>query len=371
MTWSDVAELMNSELNQNCSSNKYRKEFTRKFKMSHLEEEYIQVDEHSDSDILEKINEQLVKLRKERNAISDLRRDANAQLRRVDREENIKEIATEFAKEMAKNSEKYKFSAPKYTESNHNEGLLLLGDWHYDEVVDDYFNYYDKNVCREFLQHILEKAIDIIHKEKLSTLHVFNLGDLISGRIHLQLRIQSQSDVITQIMEVSEILYNFLFELSQYCKIEYYDCLDNHSRVEPNKKESIQLESFARITHWFLENRCDKYRITVHQNNSLDIIHECINGWDVVGVHGEKDTPSTIVKNMSSLLGSRPNLIVMAHRHHFSADEHNECIVICNPSLVGADDYALDKRMTSSPAQTLIIVSDDNPVRQIYRLLAN
>ena len=47
----------------------------------------------------------------------------------------------------------------------------------------------------------------------------------------------------------------------------YYDCDDNHSRVEPNKKESIALETLTRITHWYLvsrfENRPD---VTIHNN---------------------------------------------------------------------------------------------------------
>lgn len=370
MSWSDVAKLMNSELNQDCSPNKYRKEFTRKFKYIKSTVDFSNK-ETADEELLLKINEQLTQIRREKTALTDLRRDANAQLRRVDREQNIIDIAKEFAKEMSRNKNKYKLSVPKYNGATDNTGLLLLSDWHYDEVVDEAFNYYDKEVCKEYLQIILAKTIDIIHKENLNSLYVFNLGDLISGRIHTQLRIQSQIDVVSQVMEVSEILYNFLMELSQYCKIEYYDCLDNHSRIEPNKKESIQLESFARITHWYLNSMCDKYRITVHQNNSLDIIHECINGWDVVGVHGDKDSPATITRNMSSLLGARPDLIVMAHRHHFSCDEENKCIVVCNPSLMGADDYALGQRKTSSSAQTLIVLSEDNPAKQIYRLLVN
>ena len=34
-----------------------------------------------------------------------------------------------------------------------------------------------------------------------------------------------------------------LYALSQAFEIEYYDTLDNHSRVEPNLKDSIDLET--------------------------------------------------------------------------------------------------------------------------------
>ena len=74
--------------------------------------------------------------------------------------------------------------------------------------------------------------------EKIQYLYVINLGDLISGRIHAPLRINSRMDVVSQTQQISELVAQFLAELSRhFSKIEYYDCLDNHSRVEPIKEK--------------------------------------------------------------------------------------------------------------------------------------
>lgn len=75
MTWDDVADLMNSELDEMNTSNKYRKEFTRKFKdMINAREDDLQDQE----DLYSKISEQLTQIRKEKTIVSDLRRDASA-----------------------------------------------------------------------------------------------------------------------------------------------------------------------------------------------------------------------------------------------------------------------------------------------------
>ena len=54
---------------------------------------------------------------------------------------------------------------------------------------------------------------------------------------------------------------------------------------------------------------------------------------------------------------------------HFCVDEINESIVVENGSLMGTDDYSQKLRKSAKPSQTLIVVSDDNPVEVIYRII--
>ena len=62
-------------------------------------------------------------------------------------------------------------------------------------------------------------------------------------------------------------------------------------------------------------------------------------------------------------------ILLTAHRHHFSADESNECLVVSNGSLMGTDSYAANLRLSSKPTQNLIIVSEDNVAQSIYRII--
>ena len=58
--------------------------------------------------------------------------------------------------------------------------------------------------------------LNICRKNDVNKLHVVNLSDLISGYIHLTLRLQNRYDVITQVMDIAEILAEFLNNLSKY-----------------------------------------------------------------------------------------------------------------------------------------------------------
>lgn len=371
MTWDDVAVLLNKELDENNTSNKYRKEFTRKFK-----DELITREDELDTqeELYSRISEQLVQIRKEKTVVKDLRNDANAQLRAFDRLEYMKQIAIECANDVKENLIQYRFKPITVIPGSEcdRQGLLLLGDWHFGIEVDSFWNVYNPEICKKRLQALLEQVVTVANENKIKTIHIFNLGDLISGRIHAQLRMQSRMDAVEQTIKVSTLLAMFILQLRKAdFKIEYYDCLDNHSRVEPNKKESLQLESFAKFIHWHLETVFnDALDVTVHDNIfGDDIIYAEILGNKIVGVHGDKDDPKKVVKDISSLIGTRPDLICTAHRHHFAADETTRCPVLCNPSLMGQDQYALDGRLDSSPAQLFVVLKEDNPLYCLHRLI--
>ena len=140
MTWHDVAIIVNEALNQGSSPNKYRKEFNKKFRM--YKSNGVSFDSEEQNEIisdkellLQNVSKQLVELRKERTILADLRRDANAQLRAVDRLDNLREIARESALTIAKNFDYYKFDSSEYVTKketdSYAEDVLLLNDWHF------------------------------------------------------------------------------------------------------------------------------------------------------------------------------------------------------------------------------------------------
>lgn len=207
---------------------------------------------------------------------------------------------------------------------------------------------------------------------KINKLHVVNLGDLICGRIHQTLRLQSRVDVITQIMDVAEILAEFISDLTaQGIQCNYYDCYDNHSRLEPVKMDSLELETLVRIIPWYLEQRLKnncfvKICEAVYDN---DIIAFDVLGYRVGGVHGHKDKQSRVVENLSLFTKETFDMILTAHLHHFSGDEKNEVLVVSNGSLMGTDYYAKDLRLSAKPSQNLIVVNEKSVADYIHRVV--
>lgn len=168
------------------------------------------------------------------------------------------------------------------------------------------------------------------------------------------------------------MLAQFLTNLSQDFLIDYYDTLDNHSRIEPDKGDSLHLESMVRVITWYLEQRLrDNPRIAIHNDNHYgkDIATFTVLGHEVIGVHGDKEKPHHLVEALSLFTKKHYDLVLTAHMHHFSADEKNETLVVANASLMGTDEYARDLRLNSKPSQNLIVASEDNVLAALYRIV--
>lgn len=308
----------------------------------------------------------------ERMKMNDDRTQIRANLRRMSREQTLIEIARDALREMdARNLilPATQHVVPCAIDPTVREAVLCISDWHYGIEINNYFNTYNPDVARQRIRRLLDETIENIQLHKVRRLHVLNLGDMIAGRIHLQLRVNSRFDVITQTIEVSELLAAFLAELNQYVQVEYYDTLDNHSRLEPNLKESLDLESLCRITTWYLKDRMADTGVIIHDNQyGDDIITLNVLGHEIAGVHGHNDKPERVVQNMQTRTRKTFDLIVAAHYHHFKADESSETAIIYNGSMMGTDEYAEKLRLASIPSQNLFIMSPNNPTKAICKI---
>ena len=372
VTWQDITDVMNDQLSLDLNESSYRKQ--SKSWLSCCECGLNETADASDGEAevdnyIYDLNILLREIKKARVQLSDERTQNQAYVRKMAREETLLEMAREVASTMSS-----KKILPLPTRpligNREREGILCISDWHYGIEIDNYFNTYNPDICVERLAKLREEVVAKGKELKFKKLHVVNLSDLISGRIHSQLRIENRFDAVTQIMKVSEILAEFLSDLSEDFEIEYRDCLDNHSRLEPNKKESIELETLARIVPWYLEVRLkDNRRVNVLYNTYADdIITFNVFGWDVVAVHGHKDTPAKIVNNMIAATRKRNDLVLSAHFHHFSADEEHECVRLSNGTLMGVDTHSQDLRLTNIPSQNLIVANKDNVTEFICKI---
>ena len=363
LTWKDIANIINHEwfrFKASYSSDHYRKLFY-KLRDNVLEQS-------------EEINElkDIIEEKQEKYKISDMLTQTNANMRRLSREDTIKELGVIAAQIIAKDNP-FKFNEPLCKVKFDKTGILQLSDWHYGIDINNPYNKYNPEEAKLRLNVLINKVIKLCDEQLISKLVVLNLGDLVAGRIHLPIRLNSRIDVITQIMSVSEMLAQALFTLSKHVSIEYFSVIDNHSRLDPNKKDAIQLESLARITDWYLEERFKNCSdVIIHPNkDGKDILTFKVFNYNFAGVHGDLDSPSKIVENVSLMTKQHYDVIFSSHMHHWSLNEETQTVVISNPSLMGTDELAVKLRKNSKPAQNLTIVTPDNPVYMLCRILVD
>ena len=362
ISWQDIADLVYDKFGVVHSRHWYSRNYDDKLSA------YKSTDYSADRDPQDDFQNKLLELQKAKVKIADERNQNRAYVRRLAREETIKEIALEAVKAIGSKKLLPDYSDIIHTTSNNREAILLLSDWHYGLDFDMYWNRFNPEIARERIFNLLTETIRYCRDQSIDRIHVLNLADLIAGRIHLTIRLESRIDVITQIMEVSEILAEFLAALSQYFQVDYYSCIDNHSRLEPDKTQSLDLESLCRITDWYLAERVGRNtNLFIHKNEfSDDIITLNVLGHNIGGIHGHLDRPSKAIEDIT-LLTRRPyDLICMAHLHHFSMDEKNTCRIVCNGSLMGSDSYAKNLRLHSKPSQTIITVTKERVCENIH-----
>lgn len=360
LTFYDITDEMNERFNHSYSEGYWRRRY-HSLASDILEE--VSADENKD--------DALMALKLERYKLADERAQANAYYRRLSREQTIKEIAIEVADKISSKKILPQFDIA-HRANDSKEAILCISDWHYGMDFTNYWNNYNPDIARERIVKLQDMVTKTIVDEGISRLHIVNLGDMIAGRIHLTIRLESRIDVITQTIEVSEILAEFVHALSQYAKIDYYDCADNHSRLEPNKKEALNLETLQRIIPWYLQTRLSNQNdITIHTNNRYgeDIINFNIFDYKIAGVHGDKDRPIDVVNNINLLTKEHFDMILTAHLHHFSADEKDDTLIISNGSLMGTDTYSKNLRLYSRPSQNLIIATPNNCFYSLERMV--
>lgn len=295
-------------------------------------------------------------MEREKMRMQDQKRELNKLLREYARAEHIKAEFQAAVLELAKSRPLQINSKPP--KGGTREAALLLSDWHKGQHTAHHWNIYNDVEFKKRIDILVSKVIAYGHENKVSCMHVFALGDLINGLIHVTTRINNTENSVRQVMAVAEILTAILVKLaSEFAEVKAYFSRGNHDRVTPNIKESIAGESFFDMIPWYLEARLkDVPNVTLVTNSYDDeIVVTDICNQTIFAVHGNRDKVSSVVQNLSLMLKKFPDCVFMAHYHHSIEDEIHGCDVVVNSALCGTDSFAKEIRRTSKPGQKLAI----------------
>ena len=322
-----------------------------------------------EDDYMEKLKLREAEIDKKRIKLADEYAYINRLKREVARTETIGEYSQLAAKMVA---DKYPLIAVEQEEKEGSvKGILCLSDWHYGLVCNNVVNRYDTDIAIERINKLTEQVIKDIGFFNLDELYIANLGDMISGIIHTTIRLENRIDVITQVIEVSELLSELISEISNKVKVKYFSVIDNHGRVFANKQDNLDVENFNRMIDFYIAKRFENNpNVEIYLNTIDDGIMEFgIYNWGVVGVHGHDDTSATAMNNLANMLHADYSLCLMGHRHSPELKEDFRRLTITNGCLCGSDEYAKKVRKSSRPSQNLIVVSDKNVCEYLHTIV--
>ena len=106
----------------------------------------------------------------------------------------------------------------------------------------------------------LDKVISIGETHGSENCIVWSNGDAISGNIHQSIAITNKENVIEQIKGVSELIAEFLAELSKhFISVVFGSVAGNHSRITPNKDDALLGERLDDLVEWYLGARLQSF----------------------------------------------------------------------------------------------------------------
>jgi hypothetical protein len=310
--------------------------------------------------ILSKTIAERESIEREKIKLKDQRKEFRKLLVAQSRFEYIKEFITETALQIAKQKPLEWIQCKP--SNGYKEGAILLSDWHSETEIENFLNKFNKEEFLRRFNKLTMKTIEYGKLHNIKVLHVCNLNDLLTGLIHFTSRVAANEDTVTQTMIVGDLLAEMLVKFAnEFEKVKFYSVLDNHSRVNPNKDEAIKKESFARFLPWYMKARLQNISNIEVVDNSLDedIMVTDICGYSVFMVHGNKDNLKNVVQDLALMIRKFPDYIFTSHLHHNIEDEVHSCEIIVNPCLMGTDEYAIDKRKSSKPAQKFLVFTPE------------
>lgn len=352
LDWIEIRDLIGLE----CHQDTLRKESMGMYKY-HIHMQNKQQDS-LDADILKQFEDKRIEAQKEKFLLQDQRREYNRLIREQARFEHLRNEIIKSVHDLAKQKPLVWDNKEIDYNNLHRESLVLFSDWHKGLFANNYWNHFDNNEFIRRVKRLTQKTIEYSKLHGVQTLHTFLLGDLVNGYLHVTSRINATEDVVTQTKSVAETLAEVLCKFAnEFEQIKVYHTRGNHDRLTPNKSDEIAKESLSDLVLWYLQARLEHITNIQFVTNTYDdeIIDADVCGQKIFAVHGHRDRPNEVIKNLSLMTKVVPDMVCMGHYHHHEEDEQHGIELVINNSLSGVDCYAKEIRKTGKPAQKLLI----------------
>lgn len=315
--------------------------------------------ENGGDEYLDEIEQKMLEFKKERQRFFDQRNALNKVVRDLARKDENSDI---FERAITEGVIPRLDYTPAVAAPSENDLLVSLNDLHFGACVDNYWNYYNSDVCVCLLRDYLNRILDIASTYEAENCYVWANGDLISGNIHKSIAVSNRENVIQQVVGVSELVAEFLAELSKHFKNVYFSSVaGNHSRLEEKDIASIH-ERLDDLVEWYLKARLQNFDNIVfdHYQKIDDTMYLLdIRGKTYLGVHGDYDGSAGKVQSLQTMAKRPVYAILSGHLHHNKVDSVQGVKTIMAGSFLGMDDYCVGKRIYGMQQQLVCVCSYD------------
>ncbi len=360
-TWDDVCNILNDLLGENYGESRYRKQYQSFQKMLEANEEKF-IDSKN---ALEEINLARRELEKERKKLQSAKIEYNKWLRENAREEMITEQIIDAVNAL----EPPYIPVPRPSVSGKKEGIMVVSDVHYGieyeikGLFGETLNAYSPEIFEERMWKLFQKVLEIVQKEELNTICLWELGDGIQGLLRLNSQLMKlRYGVIDSAVKYADFMANWINELSRYVNIKTQfvkDSNHNQLRMCGAPKNSFSDENMSKVILTIIKERLRSNSNVEIVENPTGLVFDNICGYNILGIHGEVKNLGTAVNEFSRTYGTMINYIIGGHKHHAASDEVGmDCEAISVKSIIGIDDYSMSLNKTANAGATFLMFEE-------------
>lgn len=317
--------------------------------------------------LLDELEQKRIELQKERQRFYDQRVAFNKVVRERARQEELNDIITRAVQSGSLPSLRY---TPSVIVPSDNDLLVSLNDIHFGAQVDNYWCKYSSEICAKMMRNYIDKIVAIGKTHGSENCIVWANGDMISGNIHYQIAVSNKENLIEQITGVSEIIAEFLAELSKhFAEVRFVSVAGNHSRIS-QKDCAVMQERLDDLVEWYLSARMSEFKnVIVGYGEKIDatMYIMSVRGKNYVGVHGDYEPTPQKIQTLQTMVKQPVYAVLLGHMHHNMIDNVQGIQTIMAGSFLGMDDYCVSKRIYSEPEQ-MVCVCDEHGVRCSYNI---
>lgn len=372
-TWVEIADFFNKEFREDetqyYDSSAYRKRYKN---FSDAYDELFSKENFSNEEMMT-----IVEHKRELEKAAIKLRTEKLEYNRWLREEARDELICDKICHAIKEARSIDIPEPLVVDKANRSAVLAFGDEHYAAEFNIYglygeiINSYSPEIFEQRMWDLFYQVVDIIQKEELTTLYVFALGDFTDGILRCSQLMKLRYGVVEGTVKYANFIAHWLNELTKYVNVKYQMVYGNHSELrmlgQPKgtfKEENTGMFVREMIKTYLYGN--PNFEMIV---NPTGLIFDNIEGFNVLGIHGEVKNMENAIKDFSNTYNTNIQILLGGHMHHYKAETVGINKDVINvPSIIGIDDYSMSLNKTSNPGAVLFCIEENKGVTLEYKI---
>ena len=359
LTWKQIGDIVNEQFRD--SEEEYRDESAYRKPCQSAEAYYDEVfskmigTEYSDD-----IAEQRRELAKERVKLQTEKLEYNRWLREEARDELITEKICDAVNSLVP------LDIPEHITPVHNTRAyaLVYGDEHFGVEYElkglfgDIINAYSPEIFEERMWDLFHQTVEIVQKENIDTLNIFNMGDFNDGILRVSQLMKLRYGVVDGTIKYADFIANWLNELTKFVRVKYQSTNGNHSelRLIGQPKGTFTEDNMGKVVTEFIKTRLKDNPNFTYIENPTGFIYAQLACNTVLGIHGEVKNMKTAIDEFSRIYNVPIQYLLAGHLHHNKTEEIGVNSEVINVgSIIGVDSYSLSLRKTANASAKLLV----------------